>query len=97
MDDLSIHAKDEKQKTASENYPAELLFDSSMLAVETSISPYSILTRGDSYLGAIFKDESTLAGTQEVHNEIFLNKLYMVKDPATTMAVISVLTSSRGA
>lgn len=50
MDNLSIHAKDEKQKTASEIYPAELLFDSSMLAVETTISTYSILTR-DSYLG----------------------------------------------
>jgi hypothetical protein len=35
-------------------------------------------------LGAIFKDEGTIAGTQEVHNEIFLNKLRMVKDPATT-------------
>ena len=36
------------------------------------------------HLGAIFKDEGIIAGTQEVHNEIFLNKLRMVKDPATT-------------
>ena len=35
-------------------------------------------------LGAIFKDEGTVAGTQEVHNEIFLNKLRMIKDPSTT-------------
>ncbi|KAN0086982.1 hypothetical protein V8E54_000670 [Elaphomyces granulatus] len=35
-------------------------------------------------LGAVFKGEGTVAGTQEVYNEIFLNKPRMIKDPAAT-------------